>query len=108
MKGKKNLRDIKHRKDVYINEDLTQKRSGWLLKARTLKRHGKISCWTADGVLFTKRKVGKHERITRIASDNELDSHIHMVNQAALEAPESQHPGTSGVYALSTDEDQEE
>ena len=111
MKGKKNLRDIKHRKNVYINEDLTQKRSGWLLKARTLKRQGKIiSCWTADGVLFTKRKVGKHERITRIASDNELDSHIDMVNQEALEAPQSQQPGTStsGVYALSTDEDQEE
>ena len=86
IKDKKNLLDIKHRKNVYINEDLTQKRSGWLLRARTLRRKDKIiSCVTADGVLFTKRKVGNYEQTTRIASDDE--SHIHMVNQEALEAP---------------------
>ncbi len=43
---------------VYINEDLTKRRSSLLYEARKLKRNRKIgNAWTADGNVFIKKTV---------------------------------------------------
>ena len=55
LKNKSKLK--KKCKDVFINEDLTQRRMRWAQRARTLRKEGKIQdTWTRDGVIFIKYK----------------------------------------------------
>ena len=58
-----------HGNKVYINDDLTKRRTQLLYKARMLKRENKINdAWTYDGRILVKDKVNKIVPIS-----NELD-----------------------------------
>lgn len=53
---------------IFINEDLTKKRSHLLWEARKLKKEGKISdCWSHDGSVLIKNKINKIVPIRNLA-----------------------------------------
>ena len=75
LKNKKQLKKVS--KDVFINEDLTQRRMHWARRARTLRKEGKIQdTWTRDGVIFIKHMDNKDEDIIgavdRVESEDTL------------------------------------
>ena len=56
---------------IFINDDLTRRRSHLLWKARQLKKANKISdCWSYDGKILVKDLQNK---IINIANENDLE-----------------------------------
>jgi exosome complex exonuclease DIS3/RRP44 len=82
FRSKKNLKDVntaqpdesgQGRMKVFINEDLTKKRSTLLWNARKMKKDQKIQdCWTWDGTVLVKDNAAK---IFPIHSYQELLTH---------------------------------
>ena len=57
---------------IFINEDLTKKRTSLLWKVRCIKRDGKINdCWSSDGLILVKNLQNK---IIPIHSEEELNN----------------------------------
>ncbi|KAK3086851.1 hypothetical protein FSP39_024414 [Pinctada imbricata] len=108
MKGKKVLRDKQNRKNVFVNEDLTRKRYGWMMKARWLRKQGKIrSCWSTDGVLFVKFTDSKDEKPERIDSDTEMADFLSSRSLAQSVAGINEvHTRSDSVFSASTDVDE--
>ena len=75
LRNKKNLRDNEEDptlNDIFVNEDLTSKRVGWVKKARDWKRAKKIKdVWTRDGILFIKNN---QNQVKRVENDSQLDN----------------------------------
>ena len=60
--NRRNLKTSKeqHETPIFVNEDLTRKRSNLLWKARCLKRDKKIQdCWSSDGTILVKTNEHK-------------------------------------------------
>lgn len=71
MKNRSNLKDA--RPGVYINEDLTRKRSKLLYDARQLEKNEKIiDAWSSDGRLAVKAKIDGVTKIFPLTSPNDL------------------------------------
>ena len=70
IKARKRLRT--KRSNVYISEDLTQKRARLLFLCRTLKKQHKIlDCWSYDGRIVIKDLKGTIKTVSR---DDELNA----------------------------------
>ena len=68
---RKDLRELENRASVFINEDLTKRRSKLLFDARTLVRANPLkAAYSSDGKLFVRDKEDKRHIIN---SDDDLN-----------------------------------
>ena len=75
---RKEFFDSRKNDEIIIAEDLTDRRSKLLFKARQLRRDNKIKyCWTRDGNVFVKPNPdnsGKEQKTLKIKSAHDLDN----------------------------------
>ena len=68
-KARTSLKDNGH-EGVYVNEDLTKKRNGYLYEARKLFKRGELKgAWSSDGTILIKDNL---DEVHRISSLNDL------------------------------------
>lgn len=71
--GKKELKNIPGRENVYINDHLTAQRSNVFFHARKLKKANRIKdCWCTDGRIYLKSNKDKIKVVTSLDQLNEL------------------------------------